>query len=137
MPNIDDTIAARIAEDCKPVDIEQLYREALDEFGPVQVGGLQFNPSEIIEKLDPIAFRCGVSDYEDSLDVIEIGSEYYWKRDIQDKVLYGLASDLESEISDLETEREEAEENEEDTSSIDEQLAAKRADLKAVETFLD
>ena len=47
--------------------VEEGFREALDCDGAVKVGGLQFYPSEILEKLDPIAFREGVNDYADML----------------------------------------------------------------------
>jgi hypothetical protein len=40
----------------------------LDECGPeVSVAGLSFLPSRVVEELDPVAFRCGVCDYVDSL----------------------------------------------------------------------
>ena len=47
--------------------IEESYREYLDSDGPVTIGGLEFWPSRILEKLDPIAYRCGLTDYTDSL----------------------------------------------------------------------
>ena len=48
-------------------DREQEYRDFLDEIYPeVTLGQLVFSPSRIIEELDPIAFRVGLSDYEDA-----------------------------------------------------------------------
>lgn len=72
----------RIAAELEPVNIEQLYRDMLDELQPeVKVAGLSFCASRIVEELDPIAFRCGVSDYADSLvnDTLteEINGNYY------------------------------------------------------------
>lgn len=58
----------RIVAELEPVDLEQLYRDMLDEYEPeVRVGGLSFCASRIVEELDPVAFRCGVCDYADSL----------------------------------------------------------------------
>ena len=46
----------------------EMYDEFLDEiYGEVKLGYLVFSPSEIIKTLDPIAYRVGMSDYEDSL----------------------------------------------------------------------
>ena len=46
-------------------DYEQEYRELLDEIYPtVKFGSLVFSASRIIEELDPIAFRCGLADWE-------------------------------------------------------------------------
>ena len=78
---------ARIKDELTPIDLEQLYRDVLDESGAVEVGGLSFMPSDIVEKLDPVAFRCGVNDYADSLinDTItdEIDGQYYDLREAQ------------------------------------------------------
>jgi len=80
----------RIKNELEPVNLEQLYRDVLDESGMVAVGGLFFTPSDIVEKLDPTAFRCGVSDYADSLinDTItdEIDGQYYDLREAEDIV---------------------------------------------------
>ena len=46
----------------------EMYDEFLDEiYGEIKLGYLTFSPSEIIKTLDPIAYRVGMSDYEDSL----------------------------------------------------------------------
>jgi len=80
----------RIKNELEPVNLEQLYRDVLDENGTVEVGGLTFMPSDIVEKLDPTAFRCGVNDYADSLinDTItdEIDGQYYNLREAEDIV---------------------------------------------------
>ena len=58
----------RIIAELEPVDLEQLYRDMLDECEPeVKVAGLSFCASRIDEELDPTAFCCGVTDYADSL----------------------------------------------------------------------
>ena len=47
---------------------ENDYEEFLNEIYPeVTIGELIFYPGQIIRKLDPVVFRCGKNDYEDSL----------------------------------------------------------------------
>ena len=66
--NIKEKAEKRIVAELDPVDLEQLYRDMLDECEPeVKVAGLSFCASRIVEELDPVAFRCGVCDYADSL----------------------------------------------------------------------
>ena len=48
-------------------DIEEMYKEALDEMGEVKLGNLTFSPSRIIKELDPTAYRTGLGEYEDML----------------------------------------------------------------------
>jgi hypothetical protein len=50
------------------------YDEMLDESGPVVVCGSAFNPSRIIKEMDPIAYRCGMNDYNDNA-ITEINDE--------------------------------------------------------------
>jgi hypothetical protein len=91
----------RIKDELTPINLEELYRELLDESGAVEIGGLSFMPSDIIEKLDPVAFRCGVNDYADSLinDTItdEIDGNYYDLREAQDVV-----DEVEAELEEVE-----------------------------------
>ena len=48
--------------------IEQ-YDEMLNEcYPPVEVAGLTFEPSDVIFNCDPIAYRCGLIDYIDSIE---------------------------------------------------------------------
>jgi len=91
----------RIKDELTPIDLEELYREILDESGAVDVGGLSFMPSDIMEKLDPVAFRCGVSDYADSLinETItdEIDGKHYDLREAQD-----IVDEVEAELEEVE-----------------------------------
>ena len=47
--------------------IEEMYCEALDEQGLISIGTLQYAPSEVLRNCDPIAYRVGLSDFEDFL----------------------------------------------------------------------
>ena len=48
------------------VTTEEMFDEMLDEVYPVvKMGELKFYPSQILKECDPIAYRIGVSEYED------------------------------------------------------------------------
>jgi hypothetical protein len=93
----------RIVAEIDPVDLEQLYRDMLDECEPeVKVAGLSFCASRIVEELDPVAFRCGVNDYADGLvnDSIteEINGNHYDLREAQD-----IVDEVECEMEETES----------------------------------
>jgi hypothetical protein len=63
-------------------DIEELYRDLLDEcYPPVKFGQLEYSPSQVLESVDPVAFRVGVNEYADSEiedgRLIELSGKYY------------------------------------------------------------
>ena len=68
-------------------DNEQEYDDMLDE-EPVTVAGISFCASRILKELDPIAYSCGLDDYND-YEISQLESEI---------------SDLEDEIKELENE---------------------------------
>ncbi|UPU15926.1 phage hypothetical protein [Stenotrophomonas virus Jojan60] len=48
-------------------DLEQRYDEMLDEcFPTVEFGGVSYDPSTVLYRVDPIAYRCGFSEWLDS-----------------------------------------------------------------------
>lgn len=51
------------------------FDEALDESGPVMVAGMEFLPSRILAEVDPIAYRCGFSDWCDAENITTDESE--------------------------------------------------------------
>jgi hypothetical protein len=46
-------------------EAESLYRDLLDELYPVEIAGMAFCASRILEELDPTAFNCGLADWLD------------------------------------------------------------------------
>lgn len=76
---------------------EESYREYIDEQGPVIVAGMKFTASRILEELDPIAYRCGLADYVDGLDVTD--DEEYQALEIE-------LAELEDELADAESDDE-------------------------------
>lgn len=53
-------------------DLNNMYDEMLDEQGEITIGSLVYYPSTVLERVDPIAYRIGLSEYYDS-----ISDEYY------------------------------------------------------------
>ena len=84
-----------------PDDYEDQFDESLDESIPeIEIGCLTYSPSHVLKNVDPVAYRCGLNDFVDSLDV-EDSDEY---KELQEEIdqLKSDIEDLESEIEDLE-----------------------------------
>lgn len=91
-----------------PDDYEDQFDESLDESIPeIEIGCLTYSPSHVLKNVDPTAYRCGLNDFVDSLDV-EDSDEYKALQseidDIQEEIdqLQSDIEDLEGEIEDLE-----------------------------------
>lgn len=48
--------------------IEAMYCDLLNE-QEITICEIGFSPSNILEELDPIAYRCGLYDFTDSLEI--------------------------------------------------------------------
>ena len=83
-------------------DHETDYNDALDSDGPVNVAGMKFDASRIIEELDPIAYRCGLVDYVDSLEKDDDPKFKELEEELE--ALQDELADLESELEELEKE---------------------------------
>ena len=84
-----------------PDDFADQFDESLDESIPeIEIGCLTYSPSHVLKNVDPTAYRCGLNDFVDSLDVED--SEQY--KELQDEIdqLKSDIEDLENEIEDLE-----------------------------------
>ena len=90
-----------------PDDYEDQFDESLDDSIPeIEIGCLTYSPSHVLKNVDPVAYRCGLNDFVDSLD-IEDSDEYKELQseidDIQDEIdqLQSDIEDLENQIADL------------------------------------
>jgi hypothetical protein len=46
-------------------ELEDIYEELLNEcYEPVNICGYEYDQGHALRQLDPVAFRCGVCDYE-------------------------------------------------------------------------
>lgn len=87
---LEEELQKRVKEELEPIDVDVLYDEMLDEcYSFEQVGGIFAGmlPSAVLEKCDPIAYRCGHADYFDSLsrerEYEEIDEELYQADEVQ------------------------------------------------------
>lgn len=48
-------------------DLQAHYDNMLNESGPLTIGGNEYNPAEVLNSVDPTAYRVGMSDYQDTL----------------------------------------------------------------------
>lgn len=79
------------------------YDSYLDECcGDIDVCGSLFSASYALKNLDPIAYRCGKSDYDSEKDLDDV--EEYQELIQELEELEDRESDLESEIEELESE---------------------------------
>lgn len=63
--------------------MEERYVDMLDEvYGEVNIGGLDYLTSRALKDVDPIAYRCGMSDYISSEIGETIVESGYWVRAI-------------------------------------------------------
>ena len=44
---------------------EEEYDNMLDELSEVKIGNIEFCASRVLKELDPIAYNCGLSDFND------------------------------------------------------------------------
>lgn len=73
--------------EASPVDTDELFQDLLNETQePLKIGRLEYLAGDALRKLDPIAFRCEVSNYIDSLltdgELTEIDGEFYWTSEV-------------------------------------------------------
>lgn len=47
--------------------LTDMFNEVLDNQGIIKIGSLEYYPSTVLEAVDPIAYRCGMIDYYDSI----------------------------------------------------------------------
>ena len=85
-----------------PYDYEDSYCEMQNEQGMVEIGYLTFEPAEIVRELDPTAYRCGLIDYVDSIDVSDSPDYQDLEEELED--LQSELEDLEEQLAELEDE---------------------------------
>ncbi len=81
-------IESLIREHCSPIDAEEQFEELLSETcETVKIGSLEYDPGYVLRNIDPVAFRCGVSDML-AVDeqYAEVDGEYYHVFDIENMI---------------------------------------------------
>jgi hypothetical protein len=104
---IDALVNARVIEELDKIDTDELYDQMLDDcFSLESVGGpfAHMSASRVLKEVDPVAYRCGKNDWEDSESREqweEIEGDYYDKREVEE-----IREEIESENDDDENEKE-------------------------------
>ena len=97
--NIIEKLEKQIEQDCTPVDREAAFNDMLDEcYSFESVGGpfACMSPSRVLLEVDPTAHRCGVNDYADGQEWVEVGGETY-EQDKVEEVKQELVDELQEE----------------------------------------
>ena len=83
--------------------LEEMYRELLDD-EPVRIGSLEYSASYVLEQIDPIAYRCGFTDYLDSFPQIchddLFGGDYLDEGEDEDDLIDRYLEEMEEEEED-------------------------------------
>ena len=77
-----------IKEHCSPIEAEEQFEELLSETcETVKIGSLEYDPGYVLRNIDPVAFRCGVSDMlSDEDQYVEVDGQYYQVYDVENMV---------------------------------------------------
>ena len=82
------------------VDMDQLYDDMLDECNPdIKIGNIAFSACRILSELDPTAYRCGYSDFTDSVSdqYLEMSDGQYYNVDEIDTIRSEVEDEIEEE----------------------------------------
>ncbi len=82
-------------------DLENRFRDDIDTFNNVEILGMSYLASRVLEELDPTAYRCCFNDWLDSEEWDEFEGDYM-KRDDIEKV----TEEYETYLEELENEEE-------------------------------
>ncbi len=142
MTNIITELHDRIRNECTEVDADKAYDDFLDECYSFKIVGGPFAhmcASTVLEECDPVAYRCGFSDWLDSEDLVDIGvdrDEYYRRHDCEqerDKFIDELEADIEhweSQQDDIDEESETYAEEFADFEALIDDARLKTAELR-------
>ena len=77
-----------IKEHCEAIDAEEQFEELLSETcETLKIGTLEYDPGYVLRNIDPVAFRCGVSDMlADDDQFVEIDGKYYRVCDVENMI---------------------------------------------------
>ena len=77
-----------IKEHCSSIDAEEQFEELLSETcETVKIGSLEYDPGYVLRNIDPVAFRCGVSDMlSDEDQYVEVDGQYFQVYDVENMI---------------------------------------------------
>lgn len=95
-----------VTSECRAIDTDLAYEAMLDEIYDLsQVGG-PFSgmlASRVLKECDPIAYRCGMSDWLDGESYVEVDGSYYKDDDVEE-ARESFAAELQKDLDDAERE---------------------------------
>jgi hypothetical protein len=96
-----------ILDTSNSIDIEDQYRDMLRECYSDSLSGIfaNYDPAQVLQEIDPTAYRCGMNDYVDSMDWEEYDGDYY-EISYLEEVRSEAESEIESDIEELESDLE-------------------------------
>ena len=101
----------KVRDDLTELDVNSMYDEMLDEcYDMSEVGGpfSHMLASRILQECDPVAYRCGFTDWLDGERFYEVDGEYYHGPDLE-RVKDEMIDELQDEIDDLQSQLDEEE----------------------------
>lgn len=77
-----------IKNNLAPIDIEELFNDYIDESNPpYKMGYLEFDASEILKCVDPIAYDQELSNFQIDMEenemIVNVNGEYYLIEDVE------------------------------------------------------
>ena len=101
------------------IDTEARYRDFLRDCYSDNLTGIfaNYDPAQVLEEIDPTAYRCGHNDYIDGEDWTEYNGETY-ETSYLEEIREQVEAEIADEISDLEADLEDY-----DLDGIDEGIA--------------
>lgn len=89
----------KVKEDLTALEVNSMYDDMLDEcYDLSEVGGpfSHMLASKVLSECDPVAYRCGFTDWLDGERFYEVDGEYYHGTDLE-RIKDELIDELESE----------------------------------------
>lgn len=101
-----------ICDTSNAIDIEASYREFLREcYQECLTGPFEYmDPADVLETMDPTAFRCGCNDWADGQDWVEYDG-YWYEASYLDECREEAEAEIEDDITELESELDELDSN--------------------------
>ena len=98
---LEERLSECVREELRTIDAERAYDDMLDEcYDLSRVGGPFecMSASRVLRECDPVAYRCGLNDYTDSMrdEWEEIDGDYYDKGEVDD-IRERIESEIEAE----------------------------------------
>ena len=92
-------------------EVEEMYQERLDE-EPTIIAGMEYSTSRVLEEVDPTAYRCGLVDFADTIELENFDGYTELVKELEE--LEDEKDELESDVERVENEKEELESSLED-----------------------